>query len=55
MDEIGLKPFCPYNIILAAQFGKEAGGNISTSESHDIGFSSVFLSKENFQLLEVTS
>jgi hypothetical protein len=38
MDEIGLKPFCPYDIILAAHFGKEVRGNISTCESCDLGF-----------------
>jgi hypothetical protein len=42
MDEIGLKLFCPYNIILVAQFGKKARGNISTCESHDLGFLDVF-------------
>jgi hypothetical protein len=55
MDEMGLKAFHPYNIILATQFGKEVGRNISTCESHDLGFSGVFLSKGSLQLLEVTS
>jgi hypothetical protein len=55
MDEIGLKPFCPYNIIMANQFGKEVGGNISTCESPYLGFLGVFLSYRSLQLLEVTS
>jgi hypothetical protein len=55
MDEIGLKPFHPYNIILVAQSGKEAGGNISTYESLDLGFSSIFLLKGTLQLLEIAS
>jgi hypothetical protein len=55
MDEIGLKPFCPYNIILVAQFGKKAGGNISNCENCDLRFLGVFLSKGSLQLLEITS
>jgi hypothetical protein len=42
MDEIKLKPFCPYNIILAVQSGKEAGGNIAICGSCDLGFLEVF-------------
>jgi hypothetical protein len=45
MDEIGLKPFRPYNIIMTSQFGKKAGGNISTCEVLIQGFSSVILSE----------
>ncbi len=37
------KPFHPYNIILVAQSGKKVGRNISTCESYDLGFSSIFL------------
>jgi hypothetical protein len=55
MDEIGLKPFCPHNIIMATQSRKEAGGNISTCESLDLGFLGIFLSKGSLQLLEVAS
>jgi hypothetical protein len=33
MDEIRLKIFHPYNIILVAQSGKKAVGNISTCEN----------------------
>jgi len=55
MDEIRLKPFHPYNIILATQFGKEVGGNISTCGSCDLGFLDIFFSKGTLQLLEVTS
>jgi hypothetical protein len=45
MDETRLKPFRPYNIIMVAQSKKEAGGNISTCETPDLGFLGVFLSK----------
>jgi len=45
MDEIGLKPFPPYNIILAAKFGKETRGNISTCGSRDLGFLDIFILK----------
>jgi hypothetical protein len=55
MDEIRLKPFRAYNIILTTQYGKDVGGNISTCESYDLGFSGVFLSKGSIQLLEVAS
>jgi hypothetical protein len=55
MDETRLKPFHPYNIILATESGKEVGRNISTCESPDLGFSNVFLSKGTLQLLEVTN
>jgi hypothetical protein len=53
MGETRLKPYCPYNIILVVQFIKEARRNISTCESHDLGFLGVFLSKGSLQLLEV--
>jgi hypothetical protein len=55
MDETWLKPFCPYNTILVAQFGKKVEGNISTCENLNFGFLGVFLSKGNLPLLEVTS
>jgi len=55
MDEIGLKPFHPYNIILVAQSGKKAGGNISTYESRNLRFLGVFLLKGTLQLLEIES
>jgi hypothetical protein len=55
MNETWLKPFCPYNIILTAQFRKKAGGSISTCENPDLGFLNVFLSKGSLQLLEVAS
>jgi hypothetical protein len=55
MDEKKLKPFYPFNIIMFAQFGKEAGWNISTCESHHSWFSGIFLLEGSFQLLEVTS
>jgi hypothetical protein len=55
MDETRLKPLCPYNIIMVAQSRKEAGGKISTCETHDLGFLGVFLSKGSLQLLEVIS
>jgi len=45
MDEIGLKPFPPYNIILAAKFGKETRGNILTCGSRDLGFLDIFILK----------
>jgi hypothetical protein len=38
LDETKLKPFCPFNIILATQFGKKAGRNISTCENPNLGF-----------------
>jgi hypothetical protein len=44
MDATRLKPFHPYNIILATQSGKEAGRNISTCESHDLGYLGIFIS-----------
>jgi hypothetical protein len=44
MDETRLKPIHPYNIILFAQYGKEVGRNISTCESHHLGFFGIFLS-----------
>jgi hypothetical protein len=55
MDETKLKPISPYNIILFAQFGKEAGSIISTCESRHSGFLNIFLSERNLQLLENTS
>jgi len=55
MDETKIKPIHPYNIILVAQFRKEAGGNISTCESLDLGFSGIFLSNGSLQLLEIAS
>jgi hypothetical protein len=55
MDEIGQKPFCPYNIILVAQSSKKARGNISICESHDLGFLGIFLLEGSLQLLEVAS
>jgi hypothetical protein len=55
MDEIGLKPFHPYNIILATQSRKDAGGNILTCESLNLRFLGIFLLEGSLQLLEVTS
>jgi len=55
MDETKIKPIHPYNIILATQSRKELGGNISTCESLDLGFSGIFLSNGSLQLLEVAS
>jgi hypothetical protein len=55
MDETGFKPFHPYNINLATQFGKKVGRNISTCESPDLRFSCVFLLERNLQLLKVAS
>jgi hypothetical protein len=43
MDEIKLKPFLPYNIILEAQFKKELKGKVSTCGGRDLGFLDVFL------------
>jgi len=42
-------------MILATQFGKKIGGNISTSESCDLRFLGIFVLKGNLQLLEVAS
>jgi len=55
MNEIGLKPFRPYDIILIAQSGKKVGRSISTCENLDLGFSSIFLLEGSLQLLEVAS
>jgi hypothetical protein len=55
MDETKNKHIHPYNIILATQFRKEAGRNISTCESLDLGFSGIFISNGSLQLLEVAS
>jgi hypothetical protein len=55
MDETRLKPIRPYNIILFAQYGKEAKGNIPTCENRHLGSLGIFLSKGSLQLLEVTS
>jgi hypothetical protein len=55
MDEIGLKPFHPYSIILGTYPGKEVGGTISTCESFDLRFMGVFLLEGTLQLLEVVS
>jgi hypothetical protein len=55
MDETRLKPFHPYNIILVAQYGKEARWNISICESFDLRILGVFFLKGNLQLFEVAS
>jgi hypothetical protein len=53
MDEIGLKPFRPYNILLTAKFGKKVKNNIPTCESIDLRFFGVFFLEGSLQLLEV--
>ncbi len=52
MDEIGLKPYHPYNIILTTQSKKDARGNISTCESFDLRFSGIFILKGSLQLVK---
>jgi hypothetical protein len=55
MDEIGLKPFHPYNIILATWFRKDPRGNTFTCENPNLRFLGIFLLKGSLQLLEVAS
>jgi hypothetical protein len=55
MDETKLKPFRPYNIILATPSRKKARWNISTCENLNLGFLGVFLfgKVSNFWKLQV--
>jgi hypothetical protein len=55
MDETRLKPFHPYNIILATQSRKKVGRNNLICENLDLKLAGIFLLEGSFQLLEVTS